>query len=554
MPTTTMLLKFIIYLIYLREVAFQNTSQQDVITTKVYPKNWFAYVSQIMLSNLKRHYGNRKDVATNSQNDYFVSELFKFIHYSVGRFKFVLNMSTTSSKNSFIQNKTQSICIKAPCGKIGAKVKGFELEHKESTDCSLNPYIKKTQKVYTYFYAWSFHLDPLLRLRLLFYNIYISLKNLHSCYSGHVQVKSFTMETKWLPITYCGIHSYMVAYPPYNNVSVLISVKAYVTFIISLKYNIVDPKIKFSCTIQMKSKTITPEWVIYDNQKKTFMQKYTLNVAKWQKIQITIHILKRFIITIHDGLGIWSPILKSTKHLENKKYFSTSSFQCTIQTSFSSARKAQKALFFRAVSRKIERVLNFSGNKTHSHLSYPNGFCSTTLSDCILKVNTTENAKINVTITNLHHSGGLYEYGCYFFGLTAYSIIHELKDEISSVCSTSHGIYRHRSLYSKTNVMLLVVYTHREFGFWNMSLLVSTTLCNIVQIDICDSLRNFSSPNTGCTIHQLVHKLTIKSYETHSKRGCSYCPVDNLQYETFGNIDKEIAKVKVTGYMIGKSY
>ena len=537
----------------IRKAAFLNTPQEEVNTTQSYPKNWFAYVSQMMLSNLKRHHGNKKDV-TNSQNDSFVLKLFKFIDYSVGRIKFVLNMSMNSLRNSFMGKNRRSVCIKKPCGKVGLKIKGFELENKESTDCSLNPSLRKTLKVYTYFYAWIFHLDPLLSLRLLFFNIYISLKNLHSCYSGHVEVKSFSIKGKWLPMTYCGIHSHMVAYLPYNNVSVGISVKAYVTFIVSLKYNIVDPKIIFSCTIQKNNKTITPEWVIYDNQKKTIFQKFTLNVAKWQKMQITIHTIKGYMIRVHDGLGIWSPKLKSTKHLENKKYFLTSSFQCTIQTSFSSDSKSQNALFFRAVSRDIDRVLNFSEKRTHLNLSYPDGFCNRALSDCILKVQATESARINVTITDLHHSGDLFEYACYFFGLTAYSIIHESKEEISSVCTTSHGIYRHRSLYSKTNVVLLVVYTHREFGFWNMSLLVSTTFCNIVQIDVCNSWRNFSSPNTGCTIHQLVHKLTVKSYEAHSKRGCSYCPIDNLQYETFGKIDKEIAKVNVTGYMIGKSY
>ena len=401
-----MLLKLVLNLMCIKEVVFQNIPQEDVNTTNTYPKNWFAYVSHIMLSNTKRHHGNKKDVA-NSPNDYFVLKLLKFVNYSVGRIKFVLNMNTAFSRNSFVQNKIKGICIKVPCGKIGANVRGFELENKESTDCSLNPYLRKTQNVYTYFYAWTFHLDPLLRLELLFSNIYISLKNLHSCYSGHVQVKSFTMETKWLPMTYCGIHSYMVAYPPYNNVSLEISVKAYATFIVSLKYNIVDPKMKFSCTIQKKNKTITPEWVIYDYQKKTFIQKFTLNVAKWQKIQITIHrsMLKGFMIAIYDGLGVWSPILRSPKHFENKIYFSTSSFKCTIKTSFSSIMKAKQALYFRAVSREIDRVLNFSGNKTHSHLSYPNDFCSTTTSsDCILKIYTTENARINVTITNLHHS------------------------------------------------------------------------------------------------------------------------------------------------------
>ena len=345
--------------------------------------------------------------------------------------------------------------------------------------------------------------------------------------------------------------------PLYSNVSVGISLKAYVTVIIVLSYNIIDPKMEISCDIHEKNNTntTTPEWVIYNNQKKTFLQKFTLSVAKWQKIQIIIYKIKDHIVRIHDGLAIFSPILKYTRHLENKEYFSTSSFQCIILNSFTSGNRPQKIIFFQAVNREIDRVLNL-GNKKHSNLSYPDDFCNITSRDCVVKVHTIENARINVTITHLYHSEGVSGLGCLFYGLTAYSIAHESKDEIFSVCSTSGGIYMHRSLYSKTNVVLLVVYSDRVFGFWNMKVLLSTTSCNIVQINVCNSQRKvyFSSPNTSCTIHQLVHQLSIKSYEDYTKRGCSYCQIDNLQYETSGKIDKEIVKVNVTGYMRGKLY
>ena len=113
------------------EAAFKNASQQEN-ATQSYPKNWFAYVSQMMFTNIRNHHVNKTDTL-NFQNGCFVLNLFKFIHYSVNRIKIVLNMQTNISLNSLNQNE---LCIKSPCGIL--KVMDINFKHKEkSTHCSL---------------------------------------------------------------------------------------------------------------------------------------------------------------------------------------------------------------------------------------------------------------------------------------------------------------------------------------------------------------------------------------------------------------------------------
>ena len=91
-----------------------------------------------------------------------------------------------------------------------------------------------------YNHNWRFKLDGWLRLNLTFQYIYISINNYYGCYIGNLTVKSFSkLDTP--DLVQCGVHSYMISYPIYKNVDIVLHIKCYVTHEIELYFCVIDP-------------------------------------------------------------------------------------------------------------------------------------------------------------------------------------------------------------------------------------------------------------------------------------------------------------------------
>ena len=64
--------------------------------------------------------------------------------------------------------------------------------------------------------------------------------------------------------------------------------------------------------------------------------------------------------------------------------------------------------------------------------------------------------------------------------------------EISAVCNTSnYPTYRYKNIYSKSNEVLLVIYSYKIYGCFKINISLLVTKCKPVNINICAFTLNF---------------------------------------------------------------
>ena len=444
--------------------------------------------------------------------------------------------------------------VKWPLSYIGIAGKGTKLN--DYYICRSTPLWNYKVQGHTNLYVWKFQMDFHLRLKIVFNYMYFALKNIYSCYSGNVSVKSFNLGNEDSPITYCGIRTYLVAYPHYNNVSIQMSVRHYVKYFVLAIYNVIDYNISLSCKVLRDNNSLVPDFVIYTIPSKMFSQKFHLQVPKWQIMNIIVHLSNIISIWTLDGPGTVSSNFRNIFQKSSKYQFLTSSYHYLMYIEMALNYKTQ-IIYFKPHTRKINKVISVRKNtaKTTSfNLLYPESICSKNLEVCILKIQTSEQTKINITITHLSIDQEDLNEGCLFHGLSVYDHLNTTKDELSTICIVSFSRYRHRNIYSKTNDLLLVLYSFKAEGSMNVNFLVSNTYCNVIQIDTCATSNKIylTSPTSICTVHQLRHDLSISSFEDLIKRGCKQCQLQNLLYSENGRNKGKVLQISTSGFMRGK--
>ena len=114
-----------------------------------------------------------------------------------------------------------------------------------------------------------------------------------------------------------------------------------------------------------------------------------------------------------------------------------------------------------------------------------------------------KNHHVNLTITDYFYEG-LDSAGCSYGGLAAFEIIKGINHEILSLCNKKTNLLtKHRNIYSAEEKLLVVVYSYRNYSRIRVQLKISSTVCEVIRVDIC-KLQQL----TGSKLANYVHKIT----------------------------------------------
>ena len=510
------------------------------------PKNWFAYTEYILFST-------KKLINLNCQYSYYpLIQLLHEIDLKILAVAQYMDLPMNAETSTKVNYNFENGLVKTLFGIIRHMEDGSNLPHKDSSngicDLELEPMLEPIQ--YSYFYTWKFMLHYKLRLKVIVSYLYIALKNIRSCYSGYLSIRGFSIGTETLTLTYCGIHAHLEAYPPDRNISIELSLKPYVTSLLYIKYNIIDPHQNVSYTISRSNvSSYVMDYALYNWQIKRYIQKFHIIVAKWKVIRLHF---KRSDANSYDVFDGPNPHFQKLT-IKEKAKVTTTSFQCIIIYSF---QIVQGNFQFKSVASHIGRSINISNVKSR-WLEYPfdicnkSAFVSTFVS--ITEILTSTKLGINISIQYLDYTSK-HDIGCQYAGLAAYSDNFDSKTEISSTCTTSSEIFRHRNIYSESHTVLLVIYSYKRSYELNAKVIISTTSCDIVKINACglEEYVYLSSVNNSCTIHQIFHNLDKNILEAYTRRGCVHCNIYGLTLDNLIQNDKEKIKLYVTGNLRGK--
>lgn len=255
----------------------------------------------------------------------------------------------------------------------------------------------------------------------------------------------------------------------------------------------------------------------------------------------------KIFVEVYDGPGTLSGRLKKL----NEGYYTTS-FQCIIYIyGLWAVTKANELLTLLSFSSKWNRIsgtVNINSSETAS-FHYKNSKLYTFRNVHLLKISVQPHSLINVTVVQIHHNYGYRNVNCTIGGLTAYDLGNHSLSEKSTVCFPHKDIYKYRNIYSQTSNMLLVTYSYREYGTFNLTVRLSTTMCTIYTINPCHRIKMLPIPRQHCSVYQFVPNLVLADYkQTFSPKRmvCGY----NGPVAIVEEIHKTI-EVSIIGYFSG---
>ncbi len=328
-------------------------------------------------------------------------------------------------------------------------------------------------------HVWYFILEKRLRLNISFEHVSFLLgSDLRKCFIGNVSVISSSQTAGSEADLYCGINSGFPSFPTFPDAAVHLKAESYVAHHMLLSFSVIDlnlvrntfmptfaPNLFYHLTLAFQLTGIHH-----------FVKMYHFAASKTQIIVLVVE--KGRNVVVHDGPGRLSSKLKPEVYKKNSQLvsYTSSSFQCvfvcldkhindTFNYSFSGGSFPQKSLLVNQFTK----------------LAFPLPFCSVT-KVCTLHLETNATS-INVHVTMFLYSGDKDNTLCSYAGLAMYDQV--TMSEMFTYCFSSVPNYQHRPFNSKHKSAFLILYQHCEYGNMSLTMLLSSTHCTSVSLNMC---------------------------------------------------------------------
>ena len=418
--------------------------------------------------------------------------------------------------------------------------------------------------------TWIFRLHKLYRLNITFDHLSFSMSYHHSCDFGYMAINSAAR----FKIKYCGIHSEMTIFPPNINVTIDFIVGRVTKFSTTFFHSIIDSSNVITITSLTHDHSNTNRWTLYFLKTHLYLQKFMLRVHSYQYLVINVTGCRNCSVKILDGPDFMSPSLKpfsfqdngTTHHHISHQLYLTSSFQCVIYLYHFNASFSNK--IFKYSSNKIKSGQNvlISPFKNASYFIFPNNRYCSHKNVCIIPFQTNEGYKLNVSMRGIYNSdqGDIL---CSYAGLSMYDITNQNYTDIYTICKPSK-----RNFSSNKSKMLLVYYSFTKYSSFSVELGFSTTVCKVVELNLCTSLKDYDLhhhfkviirssigpqveiKNIGCTVYQLTANTSVRWYKQEYDDEIKYqegikCEVISLEYKEFVG---KTADIYLLGSLRGK--
>ena len=163
-----------------------------------------------------------------NNSDYYKHDISFYINHFIVRTGVFLNRSNILWKFTWGKMQNDTYVVKYPLGRMR---KFGQTEHGSHKTLE--------REYYYHIFIWRFMLAKQIRLNITFYYIYIKFNTLDVCYTGNVTIKSISVSQKALSV-YCGIHSSLLNYPPYQITNITVALRPYVSYDIKFLYGMIN--------------------------------------------------------------------------------------------------------------------------------------------------------------------------------------------------------------------------------------------------------------------------------------------------------------------------
>ena len=176
---------------------------------------------------------------------------------------------------------------------------------------------------------------------------------------------------------------------------------------------------------------------------------------------------------VYDGPGFLSDILK------RQRIYKTSSFQCFIQI-LESSKSGSPTLTLNFSSKLILYQETYEVRYTSVNIiHFPNQQCQKNL--CFVFLFTSQDNQVNITV-NKFVTSDIYDPNCKYAGLVTVEKNEADYKESDTFCK-SYDSFK-PSLYSLNTSSYLLFYWYSEYSTGNVSLIINTTECKPLQINL----------------------------------------------------------------------
>ena len=372
------------------------------------------------------------------------SYLISYHRKRISSFLHVVNYTYFKFPNS-------SLVIQKPFGKMKVNQIGDDLYDSKWDKCL---HLNQVGNTYMYDYHWSvqwkFLLDKHLNINFTFEYIHMSIMNKYECYIGKLEIKDVHGNNS--DFLYCGMHSNMIVYPPYNHINLHLSLRPFVSSKIELSFAVMDSN-RIISFVRENSEAVNPVWSLFLIETHLFCEKFHLRDQKFKYLKITFLIKNDFAKEIFDGPGTMSKIIQPIFQ-KGRQVYVTSTFQCIINV-FLKSRATGSNIAYASITMQMQSTVTLNESDAMSQIRYPN--CRSNSGTCAILIKTIKHFRVNLTITSLTSTLKRNDL-CYYGGLTICDTRKQNKTELSTLCMNHSFLHRYENIYSIHFSMLLVFY------------------------------------------------------------------------------------------------
>ena len=536
-----------IQLIYVRSVLRETIIDHNILKDHAFiytPKYWFHYIRQFLYNVISKHSysinthsflklakqllkkSKKINILVPNCDDFLVSGRcsMKEPRPGVQREYTVANRIYQSFVHGLIWNSTEII---APVG--AQKVyRTIVSDHVRSL---------------TILYRFIFKLQLQLRLNITFHHINIIHNQLKlKCEHDYLYIGSLYDENK----EHCGLLSNFVVFLVGIDIGMDIRIwTQHIYFDIEFAFSVIDPGTVISKVPRRSDIFRFSSWRVYFPHTGLFLQRLIFKVKSFLSLKITVRSRIGIEANVYDGPGILCRKINPGTLNETGvvNIYVTSSFQSVIYLKSYVNDVKDRLLDFRSHKRFISKsIFIIEDNLSYSADKYFNKNPAWTI-----KLQTKPWLYFNITIRNISHNhpeSMLCSYG----GVSVFDIINGKHKDVSKLCYVHPRNYTYQNIYSNSSTAQIVIYSHREYGPFNVTLDVTTTRCQVFTIDVCNVVSQGINVDS-CAIFQLKQKANQIFEENNLYSSWMFCR-SYLRHHLFEWVLKEFFNVQFTGKKI----
>ena len=538
-----------IQLIYVRSVLRETIIDHNILKDHAFinaPKYWFHYIRQFLYNVISKHSypinthsflklaeqllkkSKKINILVPNCDDFLVSGRCSMMEPRPGvqREYTVANRIYQSLVHGLIRNSTEII---APVG--AQKVyRTIVSDHVRSL---------------TIVYRFIFKLQLQLRLNITFHHINIIHNQLKlKCEYDYLYIGSLYDENK----EHCGLLSNFVVFLVGIDIGMDIRIwTPDIYFDIEFAFSVIDPGTVISKVPKRSDIFRFSSWKVYFPHTGLFLQRFIFKTKSFRSLKITVRPRMGIEADVYDGPGILCRKINPVTLNETGivYIYVTSSFQSLIYLrSYDDTGN---------VNDMKDRVIDFTSHKRlisktifiiDDNLSYSADKYFNKKPVWTIKLQTKPWLYFNITIRNISHNhpeSMLCSYG----GVSVFDIVNDKHKDVSKLCSVHPRNYTYQNIYSNSSTAQIVIYSHREYGPFNVTLDVTTTRCQVSTIDVCNVVSQGIKVNS-CVIFQLKQKANQIFEKNNLYLNWMFCR-SYLRHHLFSQVLKEFFNVQFTG-------